>query len=1033
MDVLLHQDRANHFKNDTGYGPFRKHVGLDATSIYAAATSGSKVIALHLLACMLARSWSGPEAIAIWVELVEERKKEIEAKSDPNELHGLLARATAQQEINRAHLAAWDASARAWLRSADEVKRNDQTQLRLIMQDSGLPVSTSGTTYSSVIEAWTVAMASLQKLILGIPQNISKGSILLGLLSWHIYPDLNVVEPTTNIQFHDPLVKKGGVVTLGLQREDSIGSGVHWSLALSHLRFYGDPVPVERSIGSDYGRLTLPELHLVALGSVISSWSDPADIDILEAADCFVALGECLSQNNGEQQKIEGFNSDLHWLELLIKAARGLLDSTNLDREHGLSLVEYGRRRGRRFLDPDFCDRVPMFGLSNPLQLFEVSDDLKQHRNDIEASLAILRRLAKQCGFHHYDCIIRYSPISLVEPQRQANYVHEYATAVEIPRISNKRDRDGLERAESGHMYWAYVDNSPAFGPRAVTYTHPALDGGKAALPYTDSFHLRCSCSPQSCQRCPCEVRGQYCSSLCACFTGIKAQADLRCHIRRLDQAEFYRTHWRPVYNDEVLRGGWARWGWIREFDSIRFCPAPSFFTERYSELFQQSYYSVFREEPEYCHIDGTKSIDYRLIAGDYVLSLLLSSLAPIQLSSLSLAEVAKSLRSGFINKSKLIEYFDSVACDGSVGGTINRRRSGRIRTFLISLQAMAAATELYSEWPEATVSIDITRNALGKAHWTLGFNGRGSWGIGEMMSRRRPGDNLPLFKPETEYYRATKFAAIAMLDSGTENLHPDQLFSVMALGCGNSIYVDDALLQDPSEMSWSNSPVFGGIRRILGSLDRPGIVFLVPPQAPRILEVDLTSWKLVQQATFDGISKDLFQQTSLHLSFTEYEIPLAVARGGRDVEVIMLETLVSVHDGRQWVADLDILGSFASLSVGVGTIGCICRCGHVPNNNLGRMLATRHGAKLKSIENWDDLLCCRDNLLSSEIGIVRTYNNPYSRLAAAVVCIQKGFSVEVLPSHLICTEHCPENLVSMIEDRARHIRDKSRPLVLIA
>lgn len=49
------------------------------------------------------------------MELVEERKKEIEAKSDPNELHGLLARATAQQEISRAHLAAWDASARAWL------------------------------------------------------------------------------------------------------------------------------------------------------------------------------------------------------------------------------------------------------------------------------------------------------------------------------------------------------------------------------------------------------------------------------------------------------------------------------------------------------------------------------------------------------------------------------------------------------------------------------------------------------------------------------------------------------------------------------------------------------------------------------------------------------------------------------------------------------------------------------------------------------------------------------------------------------
>jgi hypothetical protein len=953
---------------------------------------------------MLARSWSGPEAIAIWVELVEERKKEIKAKSDPNELHGLLAHATAQQEISRAHLAAWDASARAWLRSADEVKRFEQTQLHLIMKDSGLPVSTSATTYSSVIEAWTIAMASLQKLILGIPQNISKGSILLGLLSWHIYPDLNVVEPTANIQFRDPLVGKGGVVTLGLQREDSVGSGVHWSLALSHLRFYGDPVPVERSIGSDNGRLTLPELHLVALGSVISSWINPAEVDILEAADCFAALGECLSGNGHERQKIEGSYSDLHWLDLLVEASSGLLASTGLDREHGLGLVEYGRRRGRRLLDPDFRDHVPMFGLANPLQLFQVSEELKQHQNDIQASLAVLRRLAKQCEFNQYDCMIRYNPVSLSNPEEQADYMHEYTTAIEIPRTSNKRDRDGQVRVEPGHMYWAYIDNTSASMFYTFTRALPVLDGGKAALPYTDSFHLRCYCGPQCRRNCLCKARGHSCSSLCACFSGINSQTDLRCQIEVIDQAEFE--------------------------DSIQFCPAPSFFTERYNELFRQSYGSVFGEESEYFDVDEPECIDYRFIAGNFVLSLLLSSLASIHLPSLSLPGLAKSLRSSFISGSKLIEYLSSLAWDGFVGETINRSRSKCHRNFLYSLQAMAAATELYSEWPEATVSIDITRNALGGAHWAYGIHTHGSWGKLESWPRSRPGSNLPPVKPEPEYYRATKFAAIAMLESGTEDLYPDQLFSVMAMGCGNSIYVDDALLQDPSEISWSNSPVFGGIRRILGSLDRPGIVFLVPPQAPRIREVDLSSWKFVQQAPFDGSSKDLFKHTSLHLSFTEYEIPLGVARGGRDVQMVMLETLVSVHDGRQWVADLDILGSLANLP---SKIDDICRCGHVPNDNLGRMLARTHGTKLKSIENWDDLLCCRDSLLGSEIAVIRTYNNPYSRLAATAVCIRKGFSVEVLPSHLICTELCPEQLVAELTNRAQHMDDKSRPLVLIA
>jgi hypothetical protein len=55
----------------TEYGPFAGHVGVDGTSIYAAASSGNSVIALHLLACMLARMFSNAEATAIWAQLVD--------------------------------------------------------------------------------------------------------------------------------------------------------------------------------------------------------------------------------------------------------------------------------------------------------------------------------------------------------------------------------------------------------------------------------------------------------------------------------------------------------------------------------------------------------------------------------------------------------------------------------------------------------------------------------------------------------------------------------------------------------------------------------------------------------------------------------------------------------------------------------------------------------------------------------------------------------------------------------------------------
>ncbi|KAL8979164.1 MAG: hypothetical protein Q9205_005436 [Flavoplaca limonia] len=250
-------------------GPFAQHIGLDGTSIYAAATSGSSAIAVHLLACLLARTWSGPEAIAIWVELVAERKKDINENTDASQIQGLAARVAAQQEISRADLASWDASARAWLLSADETQKFRLTQLRLIIKDSGLLVSSFGNTHDSVIDVWTTAMKTLQDLVLGRPQRISKGALLIGLSCWHIFPDLNVVDPLTHVKFNDELIAKGGVVTLGLQSASPDNDpGVQWSLSLSHLRYYGNPVIVTSHTSALGSRISMENLHMVVLGAV---------------------------------------------------------------------------------------------------------------------------------------------------------------------------------------------------------------------------------------------------------------------------------------------------------------------------------------------------------------------------------------------------------------------------------------------------------------------------------------------------------------------------------------------------------------------------------------------------------------------------------------------------------------------------------------------------------------------------------------------------------------------------------------------
>ena len=88
-------------------GIFAGQVGADSTSLWAAVTSGDGAIGVHLLACLLARIWTGPEATSVWNELVIGRKDEIqrqtEAATFPSEHNKQML--AAMQEISRTELA----------------------------------------------------------------------------------------------------------------------------------------------------------------------------------------------------------------------------------------------------------------------------------------------------------------------------------------------------------------------------------------------------------------------------------------------------------------------------------------------------------------------------------------------------------------------------------------------------------------------------------------------------------------------------------------------------------------------------------------------------------------------------------------------------------------------------------------------------------------------------------------------------------------------------------------------------------------
>lgn len=120
--ISAYGERASEISNDQRINPtgqqdrdgfFSEHVGIDRASIWAAATSGKGALGVHLLDCLLARMWSGPEATAIWTELVEARKKALEINAKSSAAGGFQMLFASQVKISRTELATWDASARA--------------------------------------------------------------------------------------------------------------------------------------------------------------------------------------------------------------------------------------------------------------------------------------------------------------------------------------------------------------------------------------------------------------------------------------------------------------------------------------------------------------------------------------------------------------------------------------------------------------------------------------------------------------------------------------------------------------------------------------------------------------------------------------------------------------------------------------------------------------------------------------------------------------------------------------------------------
>lgn len=311
---------------------------------------------------------------------------------------------------------------------------------------------------------------------------------------------------------------------------------------------------------------------------------------------------------------------------------------------------------------------------------------------------------------------------------------------------------------------------------------------------------------------------------------------------------------------------------------------------------------------------------------------------------------------------------------------------------FSTSMQVLATAAEIYSNLPNATVSLRVLEQHL----WTSPWFPRETQHTSRLLSLLTP---VELSLPQA-------FLCISMFETGSLRIAPDELTDVLAMCSGNSTVVA-ASFADPFD-----APTKKGLRSIIGNVGRPGVSMMIPPTNFNLAKAEWDSWKLISHDRFNGKCSDSFSQTSIHSSFTGYEQSIAgtVLHGARDLVACYLETAVSVFDGRKWVGDLNLLDTLYGKD-----ITRIPRAPHCNHTATG----CHPVDSWVSINSWEELL----ELPSKGNSIVTTHGNSLSRLATAAVCLQKyGRSVRclLLPPDICCYRCAIGDLTAINQDERR-------------
>lgn len=934
------------------FGFFTSYIGADATTIWAGATSGPGAVAVHLLACMLARIWDSSEATSIWMEIVKQRSQNILGGLEETCVAEFSDVAAARNSLTRQQLAEWDAGARAWMHAADRVKFHEQKQLMLILDNVRQHVNSTQDAFESVMKAWHDSLTAFEALLGGMSQKARSGEIFLALSAWHLYPDLMVVEPyPKTIKQRDPLLLECGILTVGLHHVKEQEGGICWSLPLAQLRHYGAPVNRERTVNSTK-RLTLDEFSQVFLGAFLYGWGDRG-ADTVEmmrwlqgVASTLAALVE--KEDDDMPSHILGPSVEECWLDVLFDASKTCLEAFKSGDNEPMQLLRLGRRYADTFLGDAPGD--PYFGLSNRgkyMACIKSEDSRVQY----------LREVTAQLPGHPRQMFIRVSS----QTTTHGEPIFEYATAKPMERPAVKRHNDGTVTASLNHQRWIYDGDNLELAAKDTRYLRKLVKTFPEVMPRTSAQDLKRVTTFD-------RPKDDDIMTRCATFMtgrGRNDRTDYRSYLSSIEAINMERTR---VYQNQ----------------------GEDVYSQRQSGVvdFRVDVMGVYW--PDYAGTNSSKSVGpwYEMVFGDESAALFAD--ANDKIIACAAEEYASSHFKDFFES----EFLDPDHLCEALRLQLNK--ASHLHDYWKSLKAVASATSLYRISGIATIDVRVLEHHLWEAPWIPRVQKGSAYGRTQSMAyppssalihKRKPAKPKPYVLAPHSLRLPAAFACLCFFESGRFQIEPGSLAKVMAMCSNDLIWVASSLLADPSIHSRDGPQ----IKVFPGNIGRSGIALMVPPTEPMKRTSSIQDFRDIVHRPFDGHLQNNFRSTSLHLSFTTAESPINTNFSGmKDDEVYILETLLSVHEGSQWVADLDVLRSLAD-PTHVQIVPCEQHAESDYDTNV----------RASCIDNWAELL----EQTEESMGVVRACGDWQARLATFCVAVSSGRKTVVLPAK-VCW-HC--------------------------